>query len=191
MRKFLSPKATGCSKLNGKIQMNDYHAPGSKILIVGCCGAGKTHLAKELAAKTGLPLVHLDREYYGPGWQRPSSDIWRQRVAELCEQPCWIMDGNYYSTLDLRLTRADTVIFMDMTRGVCLLRVLKRLLSFQRTRSDMAAGCRERWDRDFLKYVWRFHKDMRPRLLAALSDLDTNIIRLESRKAVAEFLNEV
>lgn len=169
-----------------------YQNLGSKILIVGCCGAGKTYLAHELARKTGLPLIHFDKEYYGPNWQRPAPEAWQTKVKTLTAQPQWIMDGNYYSTLEMRLNFADTVIFVDAKRPVCLFRVLKRVFSVKhRKREDMAAGCRERLDWELLKYVWRFPQNMRPRILTLLNAGKSNIIILRNRQQTAAFLKSI
>ncbi len=75
----------------------------------------------------------------------------------------WIADGNYGSTLELRLAATDTVIFLDFPRWLCTGRVVKRVWTYRRgERSDMVAGCDERVDWDFVKYVWTFPKKHRP-----------------------------
>ena len=38
-----------------------------RILVIGCCGAGKSTFSKELSAKLNLPLVDLDRLFWKPG----------------------------------------------------------------------------------------------------------------------------
>lgn len=74
-----------------------------QVLIVGCPGAGKSTLAKELAEATRLPVVHLDRHYWQPGWQRPDSASWQKTVEKLAAQSEWIMDGNYSGTLEQQI----------------------------------------------------------------------------------------
>lgn len=81
--------------------------------IIGSGGAGKTTLARMLGAKTGIPVVHLDRLYWNAGWVPAPHEMWLERQREVLEGECWIIDGNYGSTLDLRLAAADTVIFLD------------------------------------------------------------------------------
>lgn len=169
-----------------------YQNLGSKILIIGCCGAGKTYLAGKLAHKTGLPLIHLDKEYYGPNWQRPAPEAWLAKVQALTAQPQWITDGNYYSTLEMRLNCADTVILVDTKRFVCLFRVMKRIfISKRRERNDMAVGCRERLDWELLKYVWRFPRNMRPRILSLLDTGINNVVILHNGRQTAVFLKSI
>ena len=140
-----------------------------RILIIGCCGAGKSTFARQLAKATGLPLISLDRHYWQPEWRETPSAEWTRTVAELAARPRWIMDGNYGGTLDLRLARADTVIFLDYATSTCLWRVTKRTLRYHgRTRPDMAPGCRERFDLPFLRYVATYRRTRRPALLTKL-----------------------
>jgi adenylate kinase family enzyme len=140
-----------------------------RVLVIGISGAGKSTFSAALAEKTSLPLIHLDKEFWQPGWEITPRALWRERVSELVAREAWIMDGNYDSSLDLRLPRADTVCLFDYSAPRCILRVLGRVLSsHRRVRSDMAAGCPERFDFAFLKFVWRFNAVQRPRMLAAL-----------------------
>jgi len=67
----------------------------SRIMVIGSNGSGKSTLSKGLAAITGLPLVHLDAEYWLPDLTRPPDDWWRQRNLELVAEEKWILDGNF------------------------------------------------------------------------------------------------
>jgi hypothetical protein len=87
-----------------------------RVLVIGICGAGKSTFSRTLARKTGLPLIHLDKEYWKPGWTKTPRDLWRARVGELVAGDRWIIDGNYAGSLDLRLPRADTVVRFDYPR---------------------------------------------------------------------------
>jgi adenylate kinase family enzyme len=141
-----------------------------RVLVIGIPGAGKTTFARTLAARTGLPLIHLDAEFWQPGWKVTPRAAWRAKVAELAAQPAWIMDGNYGASLDLRLPRADCVAWFDYPRHVCLRRVAWRLANgYGRVRSDLAQGCPERFDREFLRYIWDFPAKSRPNIEAALA----------------------
>jgi adenylate kinase family enzyme len=140
-----------------------------RVLILGCCGAGKSTLSRRLAAMTGLPLISLDSHYWRPGWVATPRDEWNAAVTELCGRPAWIMDGNSHGTLSIRLPRADTAIWLDYPRLLCLRRVLWRVARHHGTvREDMGEGCAERFDLEFLRYVWNFNARNRPRLVAAL-----------------------
>ena len=140
-----------------------------RVLVIGCSGAGKSTFAKQLAVSTGLPLVHLDREFWRPGWTMPPRAEWRARVSALVAKPAWILEGNFDSSLDLRLPRADTVVWFDMPRHLCLRRVAKRVLTtYGQVRPDMAPGCPEKLDLSFLKWIWDFNRTARPQIQAML-----------------------
>jgi adenylate kinase family enzyme len=146
-----------------------------RVLVLGSGGAGKTTFARELAARTGLPLVHLDRLYWRPGWTPSPIEEWEPVVREVTAGEAWVMDGNYGGTLELRLEAADTAVFLDTPRLTCLRRVLARGLRDRgRTRSDMGPGCPERlWpDLEFVRWVWGYPRDVRPRVLARLGEFE-------------------
>ena len=165
--------------------------PIRRVLVVGCAGAGKTTLARRLARASGLPLIHLDFHYWRPGWQLPASADWREQVIALAATPEWIMDGNYSNTYDIRMPRADTLIWLDYARWVCLRRVLLRTLTgYGRTRPDLPESCPERLDIPFLRYVWNFPQKHRPRIVDAIERFGAHlrIARLQSDRDAHEFL---
>ena len=89
-----------------------------RVMIIGCSGSGKSTLARTLVARTGLPLIHLDREFWSAGWIAMEEAAWLRRVEELISAPRWIMDGNYGGTLAARVRAADT-LFFSIFRGGC------------------------------------------------------------------------
>jgi adenylate kinase family enzyme len=128
-----------------------------RVLIIGCPGAGKSTLARQLAASTGLPLFHLDKLYWQPGWQEPDKEAWHDTITQVLQGDSWILDGQFTSSLDLRLQAADTVILLDFPRSLCLRRVLWRVLTtWGRSREDMGPGCKEKFDWEFVRFIWNF-----------------------------------
>lgn len=152
-----------------------------RILVVGPSGSGKTHLALRLGELLDLPLVHLDAHRWRPGWTALPDLEWRAAVVELLEQPAWIMDGTYESTLGLRVPAAEAVVMLERSRVLCLLGVLRRRLFGRHRRADAPPG--ERLDRAFLRYVWRYPVETRPVLLAHLRAHEGNtLVVLEGRR---------
>lgn len=138
-----------------------------RIAIIGSPGAGKSTLARALAARTGLPLVHLDQLHWRAGWTAPPEPEWQARVRAAAEGERWIIDGNYGTTLAPRLARAELVLWLDPPTALCLWRVATRIAGqWGRVRADMAPGCPERLDWRFLRYVACFRRDSRPALVA-------------------------
>jgi adenylate kinase family enzyme len=139
-------------------------------LVLGPGGAGKSVLSRELAGITGLPLVHLDREFWEPGWGRPTAEKWHARIDELQQGERWIVDGTHADTLDRRLARADGVILLDYSRWTSERGVFTRLLTRRgRRRADLAPGCRNRLDRDYWSWVWTYRRETRPQIIDALA----------------------
>ncbi|WP_085123060.1 hypothetical protein [Tistlia consotensis] len=156
-----------------------------RVLVLGGAGAGKTVFARRLGAATGLPVVHLDRHYWRPGWTALAPADWQAEVERLAAAPRWIMDGNYAGSLPLRLARADTVVLLDPPRRTCLWRVTRRTLRhWRRVRPELGSGCPERFDWGFLCYVWTYRKVHRPRVLAALEGFKGRVLVLRDRAEV-------
>ena len=164
-----------------------------RILIIGCGGAGKSTLARQLGEKTGLPVVHLDQLFWHPGWVESTKDEIDAKIMEELGKPQWIMDGNYNRTLPLRLQSCDTVIYLDFSRFACLFGVMKRVLTTYGTvRPDMAEGCPERFDLDFIKWVWNFNKTKRERYYRLLNEAEgIEKIVLKNRRMVKRFLRSL
>jgi len=163
-----------------------------RVLIIGSPGAGKSTLAGEVARITGLPLLHLDRHYWRPGWVETDKAEWTAEVARLIERPRWVIDGNYGGTLALRLTRADTVIDLDMPTWLCVARILKRVVRHRgRVRPDMGEGCPEQLNWEFLVYTARFRRNGRKRIEAKMAGYAGTLIRLRSPRQVRAFLAEL
>src|SRR5258708_28824070 len=106
-------------------------ALGRRVIVTGLAGSGKSTFSLALAAKTGLPVIHLDLHFWKSGWVAPSETEWREKQCGVLGGDAWIADGNYHETLDLRLERADTVVFLDMPWWLCA-----------RARSCAASECR-------------------------------------------------
>ncbi len=82
-----------------------------KVAIVGCGGSGKSHVARELGRILDAPVTHLDAAFYDDEVERVAHGQVHRRVQrELVAQPRWVIDGNYNSTLQVRLEACDTVV---------------------------------------------------------------------------------
>ncbi len=162
-----------------------------KILIIGSGGAGKSTLARHLHEATGIELIHLDKVFWQPNWVETPKDDWKKTIENLLKLDSWIMDGNFGGTMEMRIVAADTVVFLDLPRLLCVWRAYKRFLQFRKnTRPDMAEGCDEKCDLKFLKWIWDYPKRTKPRVEALLKRFqnEKNIIRLKSKSEVENFL---
>src|SRR4030042_844008 len=109
-----------------------------RVLILGPSGSGKSTLGERLGRILGIPIIHLDRYYWKPNWVSTPEEEWRAKVKDLIGSDSWVMDGNYTSTLRLRASAADTIIFIDVPRRLSYLRIFTRFLRYRgSTRPDV------------------------------------------------------
>ncbi|HEX7103411.1 MAG TPA: hypothetical protein VF201_12270, partial [Nitrolancea sp.] len=126
------------------------HPRPQRIQILGNSGGGKSTLARQLGAALDLPVIHLDRIFWNPGWVETPHDEFDAKVLELAQADRWVIDGNYSRTLPERIERADLIIWIDVSRVHALWRVAKRAVTQHgRTRPDMGDDCPEHIDLGF------------------------------------------
>lgn len=165
-----------------------------RIIIIGCGGAGKSTLARKLGEKTGIPVVHLDQIWWAPGhWQHLEREEFDRRLMEEVEKPRWILDGNFNRTLEVRLEKCDTVIYLDFSRMACLRSWMGRVIkNWGHARADMAEGCTEWFDPEMARWIWRFNRDNRQRYYGLLGGLEgKQVYILKNRREVERFLKEL
>jgi len=165
----------------------------NRVLIIGNAGSGKTTFARQLAAKTGLPLVHLDRIYWCRDWEHLSRDAFDMALQVELAKTHWIIDGNFNRTIPHRLRYCDTVFFFDMPTITCLAGVTKRIVTnYGRCREDMGGSCIERFDSQKIPLycnVLTFNKQHRNDYYALLSKAEhINVIVFRNRRKVRAFL---
>lgn len=129
-----------------------------KIAIIGYSGSGKSTLARQMAEEYNIPVLHFDRVQFRPNWEiRPqaSKEIMTKTFLDLNKD--WVVDGNYSKlSFERRMEEADVIIMLLFNRVSCLYRVTRRYWKYKNaTRSDMADGCTEKLDLEFVKWVLR------------------------------------
>jgi len=139
-----------------------------RIVILGCAGSGKSTLAKHLAERLGTPVIHLDALNWEPGWKTVTIETFRARLKEAISGDRWITDGNFaIASFDLRMSRADLVIWVERPFLGCLWRVFRRALKSHFSAKEDLAECKERFDRRFLgrlQFIANFNRVNRPRI---------------------------
>lgn len=171
-------------------------AVGRRVVVTGLAGSGKSTLSIALAAKTGLPLIHLDLYFWRPGWVAPSEAEWRDTQRDILAGDAWIADGNYGETLDLRLGLADTVVVLDTPWWRCSGRALVRGL---RMPGELPAGSTyTRWERlrDEWRLAVRIQRDrrsepQREHEIISRRGQQVALHVLASKRGVREFLDSV
>ena len=163
-----------------------------RVMIVGNSGSGKSTLARKLGEQTGFPVIHIDRLYRDNDWKLKPLNERRHLMEQAVSKPEWIIEGNNSSTFDLRIAKADTLIFLDTPTWLCLVRVLRRVFqNHGEIQSDMPQGCPERVDWGFMKWIARFSATGRPKILLMMKETQKGITvhHLRNRNDVEKFLN--
>jgi len=170
-----------------------------RVMIIGSSGSGKSTIAKKLGEITKLPVIHIDKMYWKPGWElRPMEEV-ISMVNTAAQADQWIFDGNNSSSFNYRISRADTLIFLDFPTYLCMYRVIWRLIKYKMgyPRTDMAEGCPERFDWEFIKFlrwVYNYKRDGRWQNAMELYEQTPdhiNKFHLQSRKSVEAFLRKI
>ncbi|MCM3612196.1 topology modulation protein [Planococcus sp. MERTA32b] len=166
-----------------------------KIIVCGVsAGAGKSTFARKLGEKIGMPVHHLDSYYWKAGWVEREKEEFRDKQRQLVKEDAWIIEGNYGSSMEIRLAEADTFIYLELPLRVCLYRALKRwVLNYGKTRPDMAEGCPEKMDKEFLKFIVTTYADRKIEMRQRAKDFvgrgpDRKSIILRTQKQIDGFL---
>lgn len=164
-----------------------------KVLVIGRSGAGKSTLCRKLAAQTSWPLLALDRLWHASDYSAQAKVAFVAAQREfMATHTDWLIDGNYTSTLELRLAQAELVVWVRCSALTALRRVLWRSWRFAKdpsTRPDMAPGFRERFDREYLAFLWyvvsfsrREQRELRPMLAQLRADQQLVVVRTNRQK---------
>ena len=161
-----------------------------RAIIIGCSGGGKSHFARNLQQKTGLPLYHLDMIYWNADGTTIPKNEFREKLKQLLDTDLWIIDGNYSSTMEMRMEKCDTVFFLDYPTEVCLAGILERK---GKPRLDIAwQSPLENEDAEFVEFIKSYNTVNRPQVMELLEKYsDKNIIIFNSRDDAERFLSQI
>ncbi len=130
-------------------------------------------LTRELAARTGIPVYHLDKLYWQPGWKpHPDAAAFRAQVDAIIAGERWILDGEFFDYAGhARFGRADCVVLFDLPTSLCLYRAVKRWLTYRgENRPDLAPGCPEQFDWKFYRYILSYRAKQLPKVEALIAE---------------------
>lgn len=164
-----------------------------RVLVIGNTGAGKTTFAKELAEKTGLPLIHLDKIFWCGNWTHLSQTEFDMALQVELEKEKWIIDGNYDRTLEHRMKFAETVFFFDIPTVTCLWGITKRIIqNYGKTRPDMGGNCPDSFGKakELYKSTITYNRRNRKKYHELLKKSENTIV-FKSRKDARKYLEKL
>ena len=174
---------------------------GARVLVVGSTGAGKTALARELAARLGAEHVELDALHFAENWVEVPDEVFAERTAAATEGGAWVLDGNYSAVMrDLAWERAQSVVWLDYPFLVCGWRLLRRTVLRVARREELWQGNRETFRRSFasrdsiLLWFLRTFPRRRRQYEAAMADpanAHLSFVRLRSPREAERWLRSV
>ena len=158
--------------------------------MAGAVCAGKTTLARQVAARWGLPCVELDALYHGPQWQ--PKPTFRDEVVALAAEDEWVTEWQYPIARPVLAERADALVFLDLPTRVTTLRVVRRTLRRLRRQTELWNGLREPPLRTILndpdhiiRWAIRTHREHAPRVRDLTEQRpDLPIVWLTSRREI-------
>jgi len=157
----------------------------NKVIIIGCPGSGKSTFSRALQNLTGLPLYHLDLLYWNSDRTTVSKEVFRERLQNVMMLDSWIIDGNYGSTMEMRMAECDTVFFLDYPLEVCFNGVRERK---GKTRSDMP-WIETEDDEEFLEFIKNYNTQSRPKVLELLEKYkEKNIVIFKNREEADDYI---
>ena len=160
-----------------------------KIIIIGCPGAGKSVFSRKLARVTHLPLIHLDMIFHNSDGTHISKEEFNKKLSKVLVKERWIIDGNYQSSLEMRLKACDTVFLLDFPTEVCLEGAKARV---GQKRDDMPWFETELQD-NFKQKILNFEHDKLPEIYDLLDEYKEgkNILIFKSRKEADEYIDKL
>ncbi|WP_216831120.1 P-loop NTPase family protein [Alkalihalobacterium elongatum] len=169
-----------------------------RIMILGVsAGVGKSTFAQRLGRILNIEVFHLDKLYWKRNWVESTVEEFAAHQQKIVEKEKWIIEGNYSNTYDIRAKYADTIIYLELPLIVCISRVFKRLLlNIGKTRPDMAPGCKEKIDYEFLKFICTTYHSRKKKMNDRLeqfhqSGIQKNIIILKSKKDIQTYIDNL
>lgn len=160
-----------------------------KAIVIGCPGSGKSTFSRALHDATGLPLYHLDRMYWNTDGTTVPKPVFMERLRQALEQNSWIIDGNYGSTMELRMGACDTVFFLDYPLEVCLDGVRARK---GRERTDIPCATLEDEDYEFIEFIKNYNAVSRPMVMELLRKYShKRVIVFKDRNEAGEYLAQI
>ena len=155
-----------------------------RIIVIGCPGSGKSTFARALHAATDIPLHYLDMMNWNADRTTVPEEVLLERLRQAMAGDAWIIDGNYGSTIEMRLQACDTVFFLDYPPEVCLDGIASRS---GKERPDMPwVDTPGEVDENFIRFIKNYNTESRPAVMDLLRRYADREIHIFTARAEAD-----
>ena len=162
-----------------------------KILIIGNGGSGKSTLSLSISSLLKIPALHLDEIYWNNGWRKNTLSEFDTNVKNFMLSPKWIIEGTPMHGIELRAQEADTIVFLDYNRVVCIYRLLKRAFKniFLLKTNKIARSPAKFFSIKAIRWVWGFNKEKKQIIMRILNEKKSKeIFHIRKNSDLQDFL---
>ena len=157
----------------------------NKVIVIGCPGAGKSTFSRKLHIATEIDLFHLDSIYWNIDCTHISREELIQKQKEILKKNRYIIDGNFKSTLELRIKEADVVFLFDLPTEICIEGARKR----KGNRPDMP--CQLPFNDELIDFIKNFNRDVMPKIQLLIEKYNNNVIVFHSHKEADDYIKYI
>lgn len=161
----------------------------SKVIVIGCPGAGKSIFSQKLSNVTHLPLYHIDMLYHKKDGTHISREELENKLKSIFKNDDWIIDGNYQKTLEMRMKECNTIFLLDFPTDVCLEGAKSRI---GKKRDDLP-WIEENLDENFEQSIINFRNEKLPQIYELLDKYkkNHNITIFKSREETDNYISNM
>lgn len=156
-----------------------------RIIIMGCPGSGKTYVAQKLGERLDISVIYLDKLWRGKEGSHISKEEFDTRMEKALALDSWIMDGDFSRTMEMRLKKCDTIVYLNLPRRICLRNLFRRAWAARKDPNG------EKLTKEKVQYVWNYRKQNRIRNdIWIAKTKHAQVVTLRSNRQVRAFLEE-
>ena len=140
----------------------------NKIVVIGGPETGKTTLSKKISSILSISYFSIDNIKFYKNWiPKKRKDI-DDEIYKITNTDKWIIEGNHLRNLEIILSKANIVIFLDFPLHLQLFGIFKRFFSsYKKCVKDMK-NCEEKISFTFFIKTLLFNISKRPKIISTI-----------------------
>ena len=166
-----------------------------RVLVAGTSGSGETTLAARIGELLQLPHVEIDALFHGPGWTPRST--FEDDVRRFASEPAWVTEWQYSQVRALMASRAQLLVWLDLSRWQVMRQVVRRTLRRRLHRQVLWNGNTEPplWTiltdpEHIVRWAWTSHAKTAARVRVLREQRpELDVVRLTSRSGIEDWVS--